>query len=466
MRRKQLPEQLKADGLQRSFATADFSTFQPGPPPYGVLREFLESLQPPSPEILFVDGLEYWIDAHPKPGGVLEELNLGRERLANLGVVVVFLLPVYLIDLIRSHALNLWSWRAHHYVLTSSEDKERHYGVPFPLTIGHIIAPGDTPEARERRIRILKKLLEEGLAEHRTPEALFRPILLPLVNELRDAGHFAEALQTLDVLGNIVEGIKDAQQKADIITLRGILLAALGDLNGAEPFLQRALLIQEEALPPNPLELASSLNMLAGLYTHQGRYTEAERLCQRALAIAKQKLGPMNPNIATLLNNLGEVYRSQGKHAEAESLYQQALAIDKEILGVMHPEVAASLNNLALLYDSQGKYTEAEPLYRQALAIAEQTLGPTHSNVAVSLNNLAEVYRSQGKYAEAEPLYQRALTIWETSLGQEHPNFIATLRNYAVLLRNMKRDAEAEPLEIQARELEERHERRDMKDQV
>jgi hypothetical protein len=121
VQRRQLPEQLKADGLQRSFAIADFSTFQPGPPPYGVLREFLESLQPASPEILFVDGLEYWIDAHPKPGGVLEELNLGRERLANLGVVVVFLLPVYLINLIRSHALNLWSWRAHHYVLISSE---------------------------------------------------------------------------------------------------------------------------------------------------------------------------------------------------------------------------------------------------------------------------------------------------------------------------------------------------------
>lgn len=116
--RRRLPEQLAADGLPRPFAVADFATFYPGPPPHGVLREFLEDLQSTPPEILFVDGLEHWIDADPK---TLEALNLGRERLASLGVVVVFLLPAYIIDLIRTRALNLWSWRAHHYSLEPTD---------------------------------------------------------------------------------------------------------------------------------------------------------------------------------------------------------------------------------------------------------------------------------------------------------------------------------------------------------
>src|SRR5713101_7622336 len=191
VQRRRLPEQLAADGLQRPFAVADFATFQPGPPPHGILREFLEELKPTSPEILFVNGLEHWIDADPQ---TLEALNLGRERLASLGVVVVFLLPAYLIDLLRTRALNLWSWRAHHYSLEPGEAATGRDGLMQSLDTGHSIAPGDTPEARDRRIRILQRLLDEGLAENRTLDSLTRSILLPLAGEFSDAGRFAEAL--------------------------------------------------------------------------------------------------------------------------------------------------------------------------------------------------------------------------------------------------------------------------------
>ncbi len=392
VRRKQLPEQLKADGLQRSFAIADFSTFQPGPPPYGVLREFLESLQPPSPEILFVDGLEYWIDAHPKPGGVLEELNLGRERLANLGVVVVFLFPVYLINLIRSHALNLWSWRAHHYVLTSNEEEERRHSMP-PFLPGHIIAPGDTPEARERRIRILKRLLQEGLAEHRSLEALLRPILLPLARELSDAGHFAEALQMLAPLGDTLEAIEDAQQKVEVFILRGILLVALGNFAEAESFVQQVRSLEERAVPQDSLGFAKSVRNLAWLYLSQGKYAEAEPLYRQALAIYEKTLGAEHLDVGLILNNLAWLYYFQGKYAEAESFCQRALNIYKKTLGLGHPKVADSLTHLAFLYYLQGRYAEAEPLYRQALAIYEKTLGAEHPNVVAARENLAHLLR-------------------------------------------------------------------------
>src|SRR3989442_69519 len=118
VQRRRLPEQLTADGLGRPVAVVDFATFQPGPPPHEILRAFLQDLKSTPPEILFVDGLEHWIDADPQ---TLEALNLGRERLASLGVVVVFLLPAYLIDVIRTRALNLWPCHAHQYSRLSSE---------------------------------------------------------------------------------------------------------------------------------------------------------------------------------------------------------------------------------------------------------------------------------------------------------------------------------------------------------
>ena len=404
VQRRQLPEQLKADGLQRSFAVADFARLPAGPPPYGVLREFVEELNP-QPEVLFVSGLEQRIETQPD---TILELNLGRERLANLGVVVVFLLPAYVIDLIRAHALNLWSWRAHHYILEPPDDLPRQGGALTSLATGHTIPPGDTPETRDRRIRILQRFLDEGLAENRSIESLLRPVLLPLANDLHDAGRFTEVLAVVDRLRSFVTDGEDSAEKAAVLNLQANTLAALG------------------------------------------KFDEAVPLYHRALAIREQVLGPEHPNTATSLNNLAVLYDTQGLYAQAEPLYQRALAIREQVLGPEHPHTASSLNNLAALYHDQGLSAQAEPLYQRALAIREQVLGPEHPNTATSLNNLAALYDTQGLYAQAEPLLQRTLAIREKSLGPEHPHVAICLGNYAALLRKMDREAEAEELEARA----------------
>jgi len=454
VQRRQLPEKLATDGLQRPFAVADFATFQPGPPPDGVLQEFLEEMKSAPPEILFVDGLEHWIEADPK---TLDALNLGRERLANLGVVVVFLLPAYLIDLIRSRALNLWSWRAHHYSLESSDPVTEGKVATLSPDAGRTIAPGDNPEARDRRIRILQRLLAEGLAEHRTIESLTHSILLPLVWELHDAGRFTEALAELDRVTDSLEKAEDSIDKALLLNLRGTVLQDLGYSHEAELLLERALAIAEKVRGSEYPHVAAALNNLAVLYRIQGRYAQAEPLCQGALAIAEKVLGPEHPDVALSLNNLAALYHSQGQHAQAESLYRRALTIWEKVLGPEHPDVALSLNNLAVLYDGQGQYAQAESLYRRALTIREKVLGPEHPHVATSLNNLAMLYDSQGQYAQAEPLYRRALEIREKVLGPEHPDVATVLENYANLLRETNREAGAIRLEARAAAIRAKH---------
>src|SRR5262245_36811679 len=44
VQRRQLPEKLAVDGLRRPFVVADLATFRPGPPPDGVLQEFLKEV--------------------------------------------------------------------------------------------------------------------------------------------------------------------------------------------------------------------------------------------------------------------------------------------------------------------------------------------------------------------------------------------------------------------------------------
>lgn len=404
VQRRQLPERLKADGFQRSFAVADFARLPVGPPPYGVLREFVEELHP-KPEVLFVNGLEQRIETQPD---TILELNLGRERLANLGVVVVFLLPAYVIDLIRAHALNLWSWRAHHYMLESPDDLRNQGGALASFTTGHTISPDDTPETRDRRIRILQRFLSEGLAENRSIDSLLRPVLLPLANDLSDAGRSTEVLAVVERLRSLVTNAEDSAEKAEILNHQANALTALGKFDEAKPPYQRALTIREQVLGPEHPDTATSLNNLAVLYHHQGRYAQAEPLFQRALAIRGQVLGPEHPVTAESLNNLAALYRNQGRYAQAEPLYQRALAIWEQAFGPEHPDTATSLNNLALLYTQQGRYAQAEPLYQRALAILEKSLGPEHPRVAVVLENYAHLLRRMDRKAEAEKLAARA----------------------------------------------------------
>jgi tetratricopeptide (TPR) repeat protein len=81
----------------------------------------------------------------------------------------------------------------------------------------------------------------------------------------------------------------------------------------AEPLMQRALALREQALGPNHPEVAQSLNTLAAVYVGQKRYAKAKPLWQRALAIWEQALGPQHPQVAIMRKN----------YARSQSLWQR-----------------------------------------------------------------------------------------------------------------------------------------------
>lgn len=204
------------------------------------------------------------------------------------------------------------------------------------------------------------------------------------------------------------------------------------------------------------IDLATSLNNLAGLYRATGRYSEAEPLYQQALELRKRLLGDNHPAFATSLNNLAGLYKSTGQYSKAELLYQQALELRKHLLADNHPDVAASLNNLALLYDEQGRYDEAEPLYLQSLELGKRLLGENHPSFALILNNLALLYYHQGRYSEAEPLSQQAIELDKRFLGEDNPDVATDLHNLGLIYRAQGRYDQAEPLFLQSLELKER----------
>ena len=122
------------------------------------------------------------------------------------------------------------------------------------------------------------------------------------------------------------------------------------------------------------LEQAAQLNQQVTNLYQAGRYGEAIPLAEEALAIYEQALGPDHLGTATSLNNLAFLYRSQGRYTEAEPLYLSALEITEQALGPDHPDTAQSLNNLAVLYYAQGQLQPTLTYLSRGLAIEETVL--------------------------------------------------------------------------------------------
>jgi tetratricopeptide (TPR) repeat protein len=82
--------------------------------------------------------------------------------------------------------------------------------------------------------------------------------------------------------------------------------------------------MQEKAVGPDDLGVASTLNNLAVLYQEQGRNADAEPLHKRALEIREKALGPDHPYVLASVTNLAELYRMLGRQADADAMAKRA----------------------------------------------------------------------------------------------------------------------------------------------
>jgi tetratricopeptide (TPR) repeat protein len=303
-----------------------------------------------------------------------------------------------------------------------------------------------------RRVENLLQRFHQAQAAHLPDDELLANYLLPALESLTEVGAQQElrdlTLQFEGLLGRLK--VNDSPDLAISLDRLAGLYYHQGRYSDAEPLYLRALVINEQQLGANHPNTATSLNNLASLYCSIGRYGDAEPLYLRALGISEQQLGANHPSTATSLNNLANLYESIGRYSDAEPLLVRALTINKQQLGAKHLTTAVSLNNLANLYKSIGRYVDAEPLFILALVIKEQQLGANHPAVATSLNNLANLYESIVRYSDAEPLYLRALAIREQQLGANHPDTAISLNNLAGLYESIGRYFDAEPLYLRA----------------
>ncbi|MGE3277330.1 MAG: tetratricopeptide repeat protein [Vicinamibacterales bacterium] len=270
--------------------------------------------------------------------------------------------------------------------------------------------------AKSARTSELLTDLLTGADPFRTPDGTE-----PTVSNLLDRG--ADRIST--------ELADQPELQAEMLALIGRTFERMGQMQKAQPVLERALAISRAALGPDDVRVAQSLNNLGVLYRGQGDLARAEPLLEEALAMRRRLLGPVDKDVAVTLVELARVVDDRGDLDGARALQQEALAIRQQVFGDEHRETATSKNDLGLLLWEHGDLVEADRLLSESAATNERLLGPDHPNTGSSWANLGLVKIARGDGPAAEALLRKALRVSELVFGPSRMDYAITLNGLA-----------------------------------
>jgi serine/threonine-protein kinase len=324
----------------------------------------------------------------------------------------------------------------------------------------------------------------------------------------RRQGRPAEGVPLLERSVKLREASLGPDDPAFASSLSALALAldASGHSDGVPEMIQRAIGIQERALPKSA-SLALLYNNLATMLHRRGDLAGARAAYERSIAVYSGSTEEANWGIAMPLLNLGTLLREREEIGAARPLFERALQIDKKTFGAEsaptaytlaclgdlaraggdvqtarelldeslriyghvraadHIDLVAPLTYLAQTNVASGRAREAMPLLERALAITEKVHGPEHSAVADVLVDLAIAHAETGERSAGEAAVRRALAIQRRGLAPEHVSLVRTLTTLGRILIDEHRAPEArtylvEAVKIATAQLPERHSQR------
>ena len=247
--------------------------------------------------------------------------------------------------------------------------------------------------------------------------------------EFRSALTYFNTLFRLTQCGDMF-GDKEVVNAYDYI---GTVHHALGDLQQAKEYHNRALTIGLKKLGPEDVDVAESYNNLGTVHLVLGDLQQAKECENRALKIRLKKLGPENLDVAKCYKDLGYVHKALGDLQQAKECENRALNIRLKKLGPEHVDVAESYDYLGTVHHALGDLQQAKECNDRALTIFLKKLGPEHVDVAVSYNKMGILNCLLGDLQQAKEFHDRALAIRLKKLGPEHIDVAESYNNMGVL---------------------------------
>lgn len=194
------------------------------------------------------------------------------------------------------------------------------------------------------------------------------------------------------------------------------------------------------------VEVAAAMNNLAVLYLKLGRLSRAQALFLRSSAIIGKKLSPKDPVYSRSLSNVAELYRAKGELDRAESLQKRAVAIRSKYLGP-HNDTASSMQSLGLTYSDKNDLEKARQWQQRALDMRKKVLPAGHADLGSSYHYLAKLERETAHYKAAEADALEALSIRRNSLGENHPDVAETLTELSEIYKAWQKPEKAQKAE-------------------
>jgi tetratricopeptide (TPR) repeat protein len=208
-----------------------------------------------------------------------------------------------------------------------------------------------------------------------------------------------------------------------------LYLAARGDRGDALSLAEKAVAIEREVRPDQPLTWAAALGNLAVRYADLGRLDDAEAAYREALELKQLYLSRNDPSLAATLSNLAGVYWSRKEYSKAEELFFRSAEIVKAAHGPYSFEYGTLLSNLGALNSDWSDEPGFEPRRGQeeeykasALAVTRAAVGIRHPNTATRHYNLGIMKAKRGDWAGAVAEVERAMAIMLSLDLAQHPN--------------------------------------------
>jgi tetratricopeptide (TPR) repeat protein len=274
----------------------------------------------------------------------LQLLNMQRERLASLGLPVVFWLNSSTMAQVVQHAADLFAARSGIFYLLEWQPRARDEVLMAEATLMQRERRSPSmlpPEELRRRSAIFEKRLEE----EKSKEAPNLPAIALLYRDLAGIRH------------------------------------ELGDYEGAKGFLKEEVEIYRALAKDNGSAgiflgpLAGSLNRLGISLSDLGRHEEALEVTRESLKIY-QELAATNaqaflPDLAMSLNNLGAMLSDLGRREDALLAAEEAVDIRRKLAATnaqaFLPDLANSLETCGSVLLALGENARAARAFREGL---------------------------------------------------------------------------------------------------
>lgn len=241
---------------------------------------------------------------------------------------------------------------------------------------------------------------------------------------------------------------KDSPWVAKTLDALGVAYHGMSRYAQGEPLLLRALSIRQ-ARRDHAGAAEVQVNLVC-LYRDWGRYAQAEKLARNVVADREAQASGNLRALGPALRLLGSVLSRKGDYEEAQAVLLRGLELNERHLGRDHGETLRCVEELAKLYERMGRLAQALPLYRRWAASCQAVFGPSSPKTGQALQNLADLYTLMRQYAQAEPLYLQALAIAEKLAPHQPGAYAACAQAAAGMYESDQRYDQAERLYLRA----------------